>query len=435
MPPQREEGALRSVSPDGSLVAFVSPKEGQSQLYARRNHADTVWVSKSEGSAPVTAAENVQLQYITPDNKHILFSTTSQLVDEDTNSQLDLYEYTDGPNPAAEQNLALISSGKDEGFSLEGKMLGTSNDGSSVYYVSEFSGSEGQIFLWKAGSRRLVVSRPALEYNGGVNGDEPGSKVSADGSHLVFMGSGQRAYFEVDRGLTGQIRVEHRQLYVYDADKEMLFCASCAQSAPGAEGETNTAARVAADPRQDIGDRYGDSFDTGVGYPLHRQARYLTSDGEHVFFSTAEPLVPEDKNENWDVYEYDIETGQQRLISTGRGEKPQVFAEASADGSTVWFATKHAVLAKDPDKLRDLYAARIGGGFVEPPPPTPCVGDGCRGPIPATPTDPSPSTPRFSGPGNPKPKHRKAHHHRRKKHHKKHHGRHHQKRHQQQGAK
>jgi hypothetical protein len=194
---------------------------------------------------------------------------------------------------------------------------------------------------------------------------------------------------------------------------------------------------VISDPRTDVtGTRYGDTLDTGVGYPLTRQARFLTEDGDHVFFSTAESLVREDKNENWDAYEYDIETGQQRLLSSGRGEKPEVFGEASPDGSTVWFATKHPLLARDTDKLRDVYAARVGGGFVEPPPPTPCVGDGCRGPIPAAPTDPSPTTPRFAGPGDPKPKHRKARHHRRKKkHHKRHHGKHHQKKHQQRGAK
>jgi hypothetical protein len=261
-----------------------------------------------------------------------------------------------------------------------------------------------------------------LEYHAGVNGDFPGSRVSSDGSHFVFMATGKRSYYEANRGLTGQIRIEQRQLYVYDADREMLFCASCAQPPP-VSGEVSTVSNVVADPRTNISnaERYGDSLDTGVGYPLRNQARYLSSDGNHVFFSTAESLVPDDKNENWDVYEYDIETGRQRLISTGRGEKPEVFAEASADGSTVWFATKTAVLPKDPDKLRDLYAARIGGGFVEPPPPTSCVGDGCRGPIPVAPTDPSPTTPRFSGPGDPKPKHRKPRHHRRKKHHHKKH--------------
>ena len=119
--------------------------------------------------------------------------------------------------------------------------------------------------------------------------------------------------------------------------------------------------------------------------------------------------MPEDKNENWDVYEYNIETGRQRLLSTGRGEKPEVFAEASADGSTVWFATKTPVLAKDPDKLRDLYASRIGGGFVEPPPSDPLRRGRLPGPDSAAPNDPSPATPRFSGPGNPKPHHKRHH--------------------------
>ncbi|HET8567040.1 MAG TPA: hypothetical protein VFL77_11265 [Solirubrobacterales bacterium] len=419
VPPAPEGGPKPMISPDGSLVAFLAPKEGQNQLYVRRNHTDSVWVSEPEGSAPVTAPENVQMQYITPDSKHILFTTTSQLLNEDTNSQQDLYEYTDGPNPASENNLTLISSGEETGSSVAG-VLGTSDNGGYVYYLSSTC-CGGDLYLWKHGSRQLLVSELSLNGDGGVLGVSPGSRVSQDGSHLVFMSRGRRSYYEENRGLTGQIHVDSLQLYVYDDNKEMLLCASCVQSPPGAEGEVTTVTNPDETPyRVNNAAKYGDAFDDGVSYSFPRSARYLSSDGNHVYFSTPEALVPEDKNENYDVYEYDIETGQQRLISTGRGERPEVFVEASADGSTVWFATKTQVLPKDSDLLRDVYASRVGGGFIEPPPPTPCVGDGCRGPIPAAPTDPSPSTPRFSGPGNPTPQHHKKKKHHKKKHHKRH---------------
>src|SRR5262249_54716639 len=75
-----------TISRDGSLVTFTAEKEGTSQLYVRRNHQDTVWVSEPEGSNKANP-EGVHFEYITLDSKHILFTTTSPLVDEDTNGE------------------------------------------------------------------------------------------------------------------------------------------------------------------------------------------------------------------------------------------------------------------------------------------------------------------------------------------------------------
>ncbi|HET9153686.1 MAG TPA: fibronectin type III domain-containing protein [Solirubrobacterales bacterium] len=412
-----------TVSPDGSLVTFLSRKEGQKQLYARRNHTDTVWVSEPEGSPSVTVAEGVRLEYITPDSNHILFSTTSQLLNEDENSERDLYMYTDGPNPAAEGNLTLISSGE-EGESPVEEIIGTSTDGSYVYYrIRGGSGGE-EVMLWKSGTRHgLAITGLNLRTGAHASGPGPNksmgsTRVSADGKHLVMLAEGQRNFSGL--GFTGLKTGGHVEAYVYDDEKEMTFCASCLQAAPGSGEEPETTGGVVVSPMDEIPE-----YDTGAGATYASRPRYLSADGDHVYFSTAQALVPQDRNETYDVYEYDIETGQQKLLSSGRGESPAVFAGASADGSGVVFLTGQQLVAKDVDQLHDVYMSRVEGGFAEPPPPpTPCVGDGCRGPIPATPTDPSPATPRFSGPGNPKPKHRKPHHrHHKKKHH--HHRHHH----------
>jgi hypothetical protein len=415
-----------TVSPDGSLVTFLSPQEGQDQLYARRNHADTVWVSEPEGPAPVAAAKGVRLQYITPDSHHILFSTTSQLLGDDENSVADLYMYTDGPDPAAEQNLTLISGGK-KGDSLYtgnggSSVMATSDDGSHVYYLTQPGSSEVNVDLWKNGTRRRVIrlTRALVE---GVDGDPGSARASADGSRFALMTTDGVSNQEEARGLTGLEDAQARQIYLYDDEKEMLFCASCLQAAPGSEVQPQTTHQAVQTPREAGG------LGTGVDTTWPSTIRYLSSDGAHLFFSTEEALVREDKNEAFDVYEYNVDTGRQRLISSGRGEANAVMGNISADGGTVTFVTTQRLLARDPDTLRDLYVSRVDGGFAEPPPPpTPCAGDGCRGPIPPTPADLSPATPRFIGPGNPKPKHRKPHRHHRKK-------KHHQRRHHQGGAK
>ena len=157
---------------------------------------------------------------------------------------------------------------------------------------------------------------------------------------------------------------------------------------------------------------------------------WLSDDGRKVFFSTSAALVPEDTNGLTDVYVYDTQTGEQRLISSGRGETGAWFEDASRNGSDVLFVTRQPLVARDGDEVVDLYDSRVGGGFVEPvPPPAPCSGDGCRGRLSSASPVSSPATNSFSGPGNP---HRKAKKHRK---HKKHHQRRHHKRHGAKGSK
>ena len=410
------------VSPDGSLVGFYAAKEGSEQFYVRRNHTDTAWVSEPEGSAPISVAENVHLQYISPDSRHILFTTTSQLVSEDTNESNDLYMWTDGPNPASEDNLTLISGNGDNVPGGE-VLIGTSRDASYIYYLANPEGSP-QIVLWKNGTRHMAAPTGSAAMT--VHESPGTARVSANGKILAFITQGSGFS---ERGLTGDIVHGNKELYIYDSEGETLTCASCAQSVPApeeegeegeAEAEPETHFGVIVEPGYEVPE-----YERGLGSGTPGQPRYLSADGSHVFFSTGEALVPEDKNEAVDAYEYDIETGQQRLLSSGRGETASLFANASTDGREVAFVTHQALVGRDVDTLADIYEARVDGGFVEPPPPpTPCVGDGCRGVIPAAPQDPSPSTPRFSGPGNPPPHHRHTHHkkHHRKKHRKHHHG-------------
>lgn len=410
-----------TVSRDGSLVTFAAAKEGQQQLYVRRNHTDTVWVSEPEGSAAVTAPADVWLQYITPDSRHILFRTNSQLLDEDTNSLADLYMYTDGPDPDSEQNLTLISSGQKTGSLIPGiamggndgttsSVMGTSDDASYIYYLSPVSSSTNELWLWKRGMRQVVVApQPGFGVGTGVNSLPSVTQVSHDGTRLVTMFTPSNL---AGRGLSGRATANSRQMYVYDDEREMLLCASCRQTTLGSGEEPVTSHGVILEPRFSLHE-----LSTGADTTWRNLPRYLSADGNHLFFSTEEELVAEDKNEVFDAYEYDLRTGRQRLLSSGRGETPSILANASADGRSVAILTKQQLVGRDVDSLRDLYMSRVDGGFAEPPPPpTPCVGDGCRGPIPQAPTDLSPSTPRFSGPGNPKPKHHKPRRHRKKKH-------------------
>ena len=99
------------------------------------------------------------------------------------------------------------------------------------------------------------------------------------------------------------------------------------------------------------------------------------------------------------------------LISSGKGSDAVYFADASENGNDVFFFTRSQLVGQDEDGFADLYDARIGGGFAtqtEPPPAVQCEGEACKAGATPAPEVGSPSTPLFSGPGNPKPKHKKA---------------------------
>jgi hypothetical protein len=71
-------------------------------------------------------------------------------------------------------------------------------------------------------------------------------------------------------------------------------------------------------------------------------------------------------------------------------------------GKNVFFLALLSFVPQDYG-LFDIYDARVGGGFAEPPPISPpCEGEACQSPPPA-PEDPTPASSIYSGPGNLKP--------------------------------
>jgi hypothetical protein len=311
--------------------------------------------------------------------------------------------YTDGPDPAQESNLTLISSG--EGIYGESSanpseaFLGASDDGSIVYYQDN-KWNQGQIWQWKGGQRKVVLFPYGPDERRGVDVDPGSVRVSRDGKRLVtVVRAGPYVLYGAGFGLNGQKTNGKMELWVYDDSTETTICASCPDYPAGT---------VEKPPHGDTIIKPEVIKGINVQFTLLNRPRYLTEDGKLAFFSTTEPLVPQDKNGLMDVYEYDIETGRLHLVSSGQGEFGSWFVDASANGNDVFIGTREKLIRADKDTLADVYDARVQGGYPEPPPPpTACVGDACRGPIPEEPNELSPATPRFAGPGNLSPKHKK----------------------------
>lgn len=174
------------------------------------------------------------------------------------------------------------------------------------------------------------------------------------------------------------------EIYLYDSatgERECLACIAGARpTSPTGFGDWPTSAEG----------------NTNAG-PLY-EPRNVT-DGGQVFFQTEESLVPEDKNQTMDVYEYD--EGAVHLISSGAGQRPALFAEADESGNNVFFATEQGLVGADGDEGLSVYDARVEGGYLEPPAPAkPCEAEKCKAPEGQASLAASPASFLFSGPGN-----------------------------------
>jgi hypothetical protein len=203
------------------------------------------------------------------------------------------------------------------------------------------------------------------------------TRVTPDGTHLVFVTEGSSELTGYDQGDTcrGLVSTACSEVYVYDATANngagRLSCASCN---PTGQAATATANFIA------------DFSGHALPYTPHLN-RAVSDDGRFVFFTSAERLVPEDVNGQPDAYEYDTTTGRLHLISSGTSPAPSMFLDASADGSNVFFATRQQLVSADTDAGYDLYDARVSGGFPEPAAPAaPGEGEACQGPASTPPS-------------------------------------------------
>lgn len=377
-----EERSRHAVSADGSRVLFRAPVNGSkpAQLYMRKNGTSTVWVSQSEASTPNPEPKGVEYLDMAANGK-VLFASRDPLTDSDPGGEgWGLYLYTDGPNPEAEQNLTFIARVQLSGASEAGQAFtGMSEDGKRVYF---FSGTGATLspqgtYLWDEGTLSFVAPtafRLSAEFV--PNGTGSQAELSADGSRLAFTYPHQLT--EAPVGL------EKTAMYLYEEATNSLKCVSCLPTG----GPTTSSAKI-----------WPEADEVLPNNLLDMKGKFISKDGRYVFFSTADALLPQDVNGVEDVYEYDAQTGNVSLLSSGTGGQGSWFTDASPDGSNVMFVSRQPYVARDADKLIDVYDVRIDGGFPQPPPSTgACVGDECQGVPSAAPSFNTASG--FTGLGN-----------------------------------
>jgi hypothetical protein len=368
-----------AVSDDGEDAFFSTPvsfgagtPQAQTAIYRRSGGATTVLASPSKLVVPDLQGPKAKVfQTASMDGDRVLFTSSEELTDDantgPSRAGRDLYRYE-----VSSDTLVDISADDDADGSQVVGVLGASDDLSRVYYAargvlaSGATAGQPNVYMWQDddtadGETRFVATLAGLDVLGdsehdlNLGSDLKAARVSPDGRALVFHSTAS---------LTGYRNEGFSQVFVYEADANdgdgALSCVSCRPNGTPAHGDS-------AVPRAFSFIRVGRDV-----------SRALSDDGRRVFFNSADALVPQDVNGQFDVYEW--EAGRLRLISTGASEVGSDFVGASADGDDVFFITRDRLVGQDTDGLKDVYDARVGGGFAaqNPVAEVPCAGEACR---------------------------------------------------------
>jgi hypothetical protein len=359
---------------------------GYRNLYLREGPTYTPLITTANSPALTIAPERFHLALVgaSPDLSRVLFSTCAAL----TAGSSEVPDGAGGCDPDAPNFYewsggALTEVGApldwesefDPGAEVTG-VLGASDDRSYVYYANT-SG----LWLWHGGANTLVAAGASAAAPSDYPASTGTARVTPDGTHLAFLSTAS---------LTGYANVGKTEVFIYDAVTKRLVCASCNPRGNTPFGPGAIAGALAA----------GEG-----GIPTYKP-RNLSADGRRVFFTSADNLLLSDTDGRPDAYEWEANgsgsctkaAGCLALISGGRSGEA-TFLDASADGTDAYFLTDASLLGSDTGSL-DVYDARAGGGFPEPPPAIPCEGDDCQGPPPG-PDDPTPGTAALGYPTNP----------------------------------
>jgi hypothetical protein len=293
------------------------------------------------------APQDVTFVGATPDGSSAFLVSAQQLTNDDHDAGRDLYRYEVGSG-----QLVLLSGDSPEG-EVDQAVVYPSDDGARVYFrasgvmVPGETASGEKLFLADEGGIHLVADASFPS--------EPQIQLSQSGEKALFVTSSKVVEADTD---------EQQDVYLYDATTELVTRISAGSSGGNGPFDANLT------PQYTLPE-----FEHGNTHPFYA----IDASGGRAFFSTAEPLVPEDVDSKLDVYEWT--GGQLGLVTPAVGDTNSKFGGASRDGRTVIFGTSETLSPADEDGGdTDFYAARLGGGFPEPKQPSACGGASCSRP-------------------------------------------------------
>jgi hypothetical protein len=364
------------ISADGSRIFWTDLTTHN--LYVREN--DTAPQSPITGglctvpadACTVLIADNAQFYNATPDGSTVLYSVGG-----------DLYEHNldDG------QTVDLAPHGSING------VVAASEDLSYVYFVAKAALAVGaepvtceeghstpcNLYVAHVGEPvRFIDTLSSLD-----NRSEPESTVDVDGD---WQGSLGHTEAETTPDGAHLLFVSAKEIYMYDFTAGRLFCVSCKP-----DGEASGELYPAFLPVSHV--------DTVL-------PRWVSDDGDRVFFDAETPLVPQDTNKATDVYEWERggsgsctqSPGCIYMLSDGTSAEGSYLIGASTSGDDVFFTTRGRLVAEDENENIDVYDAHAD--MVTRPSSPRCTGSGCQGLPSAPPIFTTPPSVTYNGVGN-----------------------------------
>ena len=413
---------FNALSADGSRVFFTAERKlgdgpagaaevGKLAVFARVDGSETIDISQSQTTTPNAGA---RYQLASRSGDKVLFTANYGLTeapdagwptscDLETGAGCDLYEY-DFSRPEGQRlvNLTQISGVENAGGAGVVGAVAASDDATKVYFLargrlvpgtgrSEAQNlARGTYSLYLRSDERIQfvaaveerdVERLLINDNARLAGNWR-AQTTPSGGHLVFPARAN---------VTGEDASEAEQAYLFNAQTGQTVCVSCLRGG----GEP------VIDPNESVLEPFGSK---------NRPRKAITDDGRSVFFIKRDILAPGAVEGRPNLYEW--HDGQIAYIGSsfqaeavlgkdwGKGRGLQ-FIGVSADGKDVYFTSRDRLTWQDSDDLLDVYNARLGGGFPEPPSaPEPCEGESCQGQVAPAPPVRELGSLTFSGDGN-----------------------------------
>jgi hypothetical protein len=396
----RSDG-FNAVSHDGSRVFFTAA--GAEHIYARTDGATTTAISdpspsECDPSCAHPAAQAATFYGASEEGSRAYFTTTQELVAADTDTTADLYEY-DFSEPAGHHIIQVSGGGSGDAMPGSGaKVLGMvrlADDGSRAAFVAQgvlttdpnsngdqaVAGAANLYVVERQqggeGTTKFVGTVPSGESVlwSSADTERPAQASSTDGRYLAFATHAQLTDDDTDSA---------QDVYRFDDESGELVRVSHGQDGYNDDGNDGRDATITAPA-------FGNTT-------LAARNRAISDDGATIAFHTSGSLQPVDQNNKPNVYEW--RDGAVTLIgdpldpSNKVGSGPAGVGILSRSGEDLFTLTSAALVPQDTDgTVRDVYDARVGGGFpFTPPSACDALTDSCRASPVASPRPPLAAT-------------------------------------------
>ena len=340
-----------AMSDDGERVVWQEGEGRQTTLNLRDMSRDeNVRVDTTQAGALGGEEGGARFQTASNDGSRVFFTDDAELTTSshagEANPDLYVFEAPRGrPLSAGKLTDLTVPLHVGESAGVQGAVLGTSEEGTYVYFVANgvlapgptepghcvqdgsVSDPTATCYLYVAHydvaaekweAPRFITTLATADE---ASWDSKGwpvtlqgltSEVSPDGSHVAFMSDRILTGYDTRDASSGAF---DQEVYVYDAEDAKLVCASCNPTGARPHGVFDKE-NPNPPPLYDS-DEPGNWVNQWVAASIpgwtpdglnadftHYQPRYLSNEGR-LFFDSSDSLVPADTNATEDVYEYE----------------------------------------------------------------------------------------------------------------------------------